>query len=251
MVDTTPALERVLEKLAALERADPTRRLFGSEAHDYRLVSPVSETELSAMEAGQDVRLPTAYRAFVRAAGNGGAGPGYGLQRFGHLERPEEAPTAASYGKLETISSHPPMTIQRRIPYDASGNRLDAHDLAFWNGLKRAAQDPGVMARPFPFSRPIPWDSPADWWPEEDGGRLLLAEYGCGLEAWLVLDGARRGEVWGASEDSFEPFGSLLSLHDPDGIDESTTDDPLDFLQWYEHWLDLYTTAAHRGTPVG
>src|SRR5437899_422192 len=70
-------LRRILEKLEQVR----ARRLscFGSEKHGFRLNPPLTEAELDAFEKKNHVRLPNDYRTFLKDAGNGGAGPFYGL----------------------------------------------------------------------------------------------------------------------------------------------------------------------------
>lgn len=48
--------------------------------HHFRLKPPLPEEKVERFEAEHGVRLPEDYRAFLRLAGNGGAGPGAGLR---------------------------------------------------------------------------------------------------------------------------------------------------------------------------
>ncbi len=70
-------IERILEKLR-LVRA---RRLscFGSDKHQFQLNPPASEHQLARFEGEHHVVLPSDFRAFLKVAGNGGAGPYYGI----------------------------------------------------------------------------------------------------------------------------------------------------------------------------
>jgi hypothetical protein len=71
------AIARVRSKLAALKRTNvPT---FGSDLHRYELKPPASEEVLEAFEREHRIALPEDYRLFLSRAGNGGAGPYYGI----------------------------------------------------------------------------------------------------------------------------------------------------------------------------
>jgi HEAT repeat protein len=52
---------------------------FGSNKHHFQLNPPIDEAEIEAFEARHCVELPEDYSAFLRLAGNGGAGPYYGI----------------------------------------------------------------------------------------------------------------------------------------------------------------------------
>ncbi len=71
---------RVRRILGKLEQAR-SRGLscFGSDRHGFRLNEPLAAADLEAFEAQHRVRLPEDYRAFLTLAGNGGAGPYYGI----------------------------------------------------------------------------------------------------------------------------------------------------------------------------
>jgi len=58
-------------------------RPFGSEAHQFRVLPPVAESELQAFERQHAITLPHEYRTFLAVVSRGGAGPAYGLIPFG------------------------------------------------------------------------------------------------------------------------------------------------------------------------
>jgi hypothetical protein len=70
-------IHRILTKLEQARREQ--RKCFGSDAHSFRLKTRLPEEEVSAFESRQGIRLPEDFRQFVLHAGNGGAGPYYGL----------------------------------------------------------------------------------------------------------------------------------------------------------------------------
>jgi hypothetical protein len=76
-----------LKQLACRVRdADPHRRVFcsaGKGGHGYEFAPRLPEEEIAEFEQRHGIRLPDDYRGFIRYAGNGGAGPGYGVRPLG------------------------------------------------------------------------------------------------------------------------------------------------------------------------
>ncbi len=70
-------LQRVLAKLEQVRNRGLTS--FGSNTHKFRLNPPITETAVQKFERKHRIDLPEDYRAFLTLAGNGGAGPFYGL----------------------------------------------------------------------------------------------------------------------------------------------------------------------------
>lgn len=73
-------VKRILEKLIRVRQ----RKLscFGSDSHNFRLNTPIDESALLLFESTHGVTLPADYRCFLRKAGDGGAGPYYGIYRL-------------------------------------------------------------------------------------------------------------------------------------------------------------------------
>jgi HEAT repeat protein len=73
-------IERILEKLSQARKKKLS--CFGSESHNFRLNAPIEESALLLFESTHGVTLPADYRCFLRRAGNGGAGPYYGIYKL-------------------------------------------------------------------------------------------------------------------------------------------------------------------------
>ena len=73
-------IERILHKLDQVRQKGLT--CFGAEAHKFRLNSPLDQHEVLRFEEEHQIRLPEDYRNFLVLAGNGGAGPYYGLYKL-------------------------------------------------------------------------------------------------------------------------------------------------------------------------
>lgn len=74
---SSEAVARIVEKLGRIRERGLT--CFGSEKHGFRLNPVLAQPALEEFERQAGVRLPDGYREFLLEAGNGGAGPYYGL----------------------------------------------------------------------------------------------------------------------------------------------------------------------------
>jgi len=77
---THPHIERV-ERILGLLEETRTRGLTcsGWEKHRFRLNPPIPEATIAAFESTHQIHLPMDFRTFLTSAGNGGAGPYYGI----------------------------------------------------------------------------------------------------------------------------------------------------------------------------
>jgi hypothetical protein len=234
-------VDRIRRKLADLKAADPEFRSFGAYQHQYRLGPTLSEDRLQKIEAYYSIELPADYRTFLACIGNGGAGPGYGLERFGTprmlpRSRPESIVVTVKYsaGKVN-------------YPVKAFADRFAT---MYWGSVQHLAKDRGLLSRPCPLRKTVQrseMEVPDDdegyeqWerevWNPLDDGMLNLANYGCGMTAKLVITGRKRGTVWVADEcdgewiAEFRDCGSAVGT----GIPQPRS---YRFVAWYEHWLD-------------
>jgi hypothetical protein len=220
-------IAHLLDKLERLRQADHALSLFGARDHRYQLGPPVTESKLARFERLHRVMLPGGYRDFLLHAGDGGAGPYYGLYSL------ETALISAGEGFL----AHP-------FPYQHWWNGIDPPD--WWASPHAEDLDE--------HSAPRHADYDAD---RHVQGTLRLAHEGCGYYCLLVISGAERGHMW---SDGRSGDGGVLPLphhpgpHRAEGSSLIPIESPatrLTFFAWYEEWLDtsLRTIEISRAEP--
>jgi hypothetical protein len=154
----TPQCERIAEKLERLKAADPKCLTFGVHIHRYRLGPALPVSELQSIETDLGIALPNDYGAFLRELGNGGAGPGYGLQRFGFVPTVAAIPTAVPRGPHRTVQQTRNGTLSRQDLFDRSGKKVDPFDVSLFESIKALAPDgsngPEAPRRPFSLTKP-------------------------------------------------------------------------------------------------
>lgn len=74
-------VKHILELLKQAKAKDPNFERFGAKSHQYKLSAPADEAKIEEFEKQYGIHLPEEYRDFLMLAGNGGAGPYYGLYR--------------------------------------------------------------------------------------------------------------------------------------------------------------------------
>jgi hypothetical protein len=110
----------IRERLADLDRLDAGRKVFASDAHQYKLNPPLPQGDIERVEALIGGRLPDQYRRFVAEFADGGAGPEYGILPLARLLKPDY--------KRSWLASHArpfpaPATVaaMREVGYSAPG----------------------------------------------------------------------------------------------------------------------------------
>lgn len=165
----TAEAKRIIERLGEL---DARRVVFGASQHQYAPKPRASESELSAFETEQGIRLPAPYRAFLTEIGNGGPGPYYGVlpidlkarwvaRPFPHVrafELPEEALDESLDGALTIAEYGCGIFVALVVHGEASGQVwIDAR---YESGIS-----PAVNAE----ERPMGFD---EWWLRHMRGHL-------------------------------------------------------------------------------
>jgi len=152
-------------ELRKMRHADWRFKKFGSKSHRYRPNNKLVEKDILDFESKYSIRLPEDYRWYIANVGNGGAGPGYGLQTLQNsllsfLDNPEQS---------TFLDPSNPFTITReRNPF-----------------LKRDNPDFELFK-----------DSESYQSDEWMNGVLRLSTYGCGIYINLVVNGEEFGNLW-------------------------------------------------------
>lgn len=151
-------VKRILKLLGQAKAKDEDCERFGADSHQYKLAAPASEEVVQKFEAQHGIRLPEEYRDFLTLAGNGGAGPFYGL--FG-VKVPESK-------RRETE------LLEQWLPDEE--NVLQEEPLIY---PKMSDADWDKVAQsPYPYT-----------------GVLPIGTQGCTLMTGLMLTGPYRGQV--------------------------------------------------------
>ena len=201
--------------LSRLASKDSERRLFGSSKHEYRLHPPVDANEISQFEEQNGIRLPDDYRFFITEIGNGGAGPAYGVFKFG------EEDDGFDYCKWS--NGYLVGDLSKPFVHSESWN----HTKEFWDKEPEISDE---LSEDEEDRLMEEWDSllTAEYWsPSVMDGAIPVCHLGCAQRQWLVINGPQRGYVWNdfrADQEGIKP-------------NMSSGGTPATFSMWYLTWL--------------
>lgn len=82
-----PWVKRIYSLLEQAGEKDRALKRFGASRHKYKLAETASQKAIEAFEERHKISLPEEYRDFLMMAGNGGAGPYYGLYSLKEVEQ--------------------------------------------------------------------------------------------------------------------------------------------------------------------
>ncbi|BAL85965.1 hypothetical protein AMIS_7450 [Actinoplanes missouriensis 431] len=199
----------VRPRVAALAARPGLDRAFGWRWHEGLLEPPLTDAELTALEAQLGVELPGEYRSFLREVSRGGAGPAYGLFP---LRRAADRWEWEGDGADITDQA----TLAQPFPHTEAFNPVDELP-------EQPDEDDGG-------------DAEESWWelhdrvafsPAHSVGLIYLCHHGCALREALVVSGPSRGQMWADDRADDQGFSPVLG---DDGR-------PLTFAGWYRKWL--------------
>ncbi len=195
---------RIINKLQILKELDKTFQVFGADCHQYKFNPCKSEEELISFERENKITLPLGYRMFLKEIGNGGAGPYYGLEP---LENGREVDLDHIDGKdLLDLSKPFRYSDHWNIDFDALGEITDDNYEEIETFLIENYYDNKYV-----------------------DGLLRICNFGCGVRINLVVNGSEKGKVW--IDDRVNNNGLFFDCY-------FGNEDKLEFLDWYELWLD-------------
>jgi hypothetical protein len=214
-VNATFTPDSIHSALSRLSREDAGRALFGANGHQYQLHSPIDASVVSEFEQQNGVSLPDDYRFFITEIGDGGAGPAYGVFRFGEEDD--------GFGFCKWSEGYLVGDLAKPFVHSGSWN----HSKEFWAKEPTIAED---MAEEERDRLTEEWDSliNAEYWsPSVMDGAIPICHLGCALRQWLVVTGPQRGYVWDDSRADYKGLAPVLS----EGRNRVTFED------WYMSWL--------------
>lgn len=202
----------VLKIRAVLDEAgklDMDYRAFGTEVHLHLLRQPLPLKELEAWEEQAGVALPEDYKTYLTCLGNGGAGPAYGLPSFQPPD-PEFLRRPCVYSKDQEKAYRD--MIQKYKHWDAT----DEWELY----LEYFPNSPGRDDSDWQENHKREWSEQLEkcldrdiWEPMLYNGQMYLANAGCTMDLYLILNGSHRGFVHCCDTDSAYDLPSGFSQY--------------------------------------
>lgn len=219
---TPTTCSTIRDRVNRLASIDVEKVQFGAGSHQYRFGPALLESDCESIEGLYGISLPTEYRWFITSVGNGGVGPGYGLERFAAADSESNLP----YPEHARMERPNVVRFGRQYPgarryYDVAGNELDPWAFQYFDLAKRYAGDGewrGCLRQPFNFEKPfrvvsdeLVQQGMANWTREtrvrierdvafyrdlRPNGAMRICHYGCDIHAYLVLEGPFRGDIW-------------------------------------------------------
>ncbi len=200
-------LVNIRKQLQQLSAAPANLEIFGAQVHRFKLNQPLIENAVLDFERQHAVRLPEDYRSFLTLAGNGGAGPAYGLFKLGEMDD--------NFDYMEWQEEDGFVgRLSRPFPYTQPWN-----DLQGMPGENAGLGEEAYEAQMAQFEH--------RYYAAVDGA-VPICHLGCALRQWLVVSGVEAGYIWCDFRADYRGF---LPLTLP-GQARVT------FLQWYQDWLD-------------
>lgn len=202
MKDYSVQIKRIKEKIQIAKETDIEFKVFGADSHKYIINKPATIKEVEEFENKYSIELPDCYRSFVTKIGNGGISS-------------SNSATGPNYGIY---------------PVGENVNELIFEDTEKY--LKRdCIISPSLTDECWeeitkPIARMEHNSTNEDYIKQEGyvfGGILPISSSGCSYLSGIVLNGKYKGRILYID---YDLFSKPIFTED------------LNFLDWYENWLD-------------
>ncbi|RZL50652.1 MAG: SMI1/KNR4 family protein [Pedobacter sp.] len=209
-------LDRIKLKLGQLKEFDKKLTLFGSEKHKYNFGIPLTSEVIREFETRHNIKLPIEFVDFYTTFGNGGAGPFYGLEPLENVLFDD-----LDYKRKDNL-----LNPSKPFPHTKPWN------VEFTSTVSEDDDEEEYERQYFEFSKDLM------------NGALAICNYGCGISLNLVVNGEEFGHIW--TDDRGNDGGIYPST-------ELGNKDKINFLDWYELWLDnslVEIANKIKATPI-
>ena len=202
------AYKKILKDLERLAASRVKPDIFGADHHGYVLNPALPEATVRKFECDHKVTLPQDYRRFLIEAGNGGAGPYYGVFKLGEMD------DGWGYSAWEENNGFVG-SLSQPFPYREAWNDLTGEPDADWEDEEA-------------YERQLSAFEACYWNPEHVNGAIPICHLGCALRQWLIVTGPQAGHIWNDERADLRGLSPLTRK-----AAERVT-----FYQWYREWLD-------------
>lgn len=200
---------RVRELILRLGSAQT--KILGANGPRLLFNPPAAEIDVLTFEHRHNIQLPTDYRGFLTAIGNGGAGPYYGVFPLGMMD--------GLGGELKTWNVGDGFIGQLYKPFP--------HKEA-WNDLRGKPPDELAKIDDGEYRRQLDNFEERYFASSLVDGAVPICHMGCALRIWLVITGTQAGHLWCDGRADCTGLSPL----------RLTNGRPATFALWYREWLD-------------
>ncbi|MCI8599995.1 MAG: hypothetical protein HFE45_00145 [Oscillospiraceae bacterium] len=167
--------QQIKKILARAQEIDPGCEAFGASKHRYQFRPPLAADFVRKAEGQYGFRLPEDYFRFITEVGDGGAGPGYGIDSFADFLKPRDPLLMASF--CQSLA----------LPFEVRPMQPDEVEEYAITSPENYAKSP---------ERYFVYTLPDEDKPYSTTGFLELGTHGCQWDFGLITAGGRFGQVF-------------------------------------------------------
>ncbi|TWU07784.1 SMI1/KNR4 family protein [Stieleria varia] len=208
-------IESIREDLERCRTAKRPLKVFGAEAHGFKLNPVVRKSVVVKFEARHGIKLPEDYRRFITELGNGGAGPYYGVFKFREMD------DCHSFQRWKENDGFVG-TLSKPFPHTRAWNDVPP--------FPEEQDDESLYDAEMERFYEIYWNT------ENVNGAIPICHQGCAYRNWLIVTGPEAGHIW---EDLRTDQEGLK----PTQLKRKTR---VTFFKWYNDWLQQAVAKLPR-----